>query len=215
MKREKIPVAAEGYPFIGFPALISLVAAALEMPVVSLLALLCTGFCLYFFRDPERIRPEEEGAVVAPADGRIIMVEKSRDERFTGEETWKISIFMNVFNVHVNRIPFAGRVKSVSFSPGRFYSADTERAGLENERCSLVIDTDRGYSYTMVQIAGLVARRIVCRAEPGDKVLPAQRFGLIRFGSRVDLYLPADTRVQVKNGQKVKAGETTLGVLGS
>ncbi|MFP3982345.1 MAG: phosphatidylserine decarboxylase family protein [Desulfurivibrionaceae bacterium] len=215
MRKEKIPVADEGYPFIGFSALVTLVAAGLELPVVSLLTLLCTGFCLYFFRDPERIRPEEEGAVVAPADGRIILVEKIRDERSAGEESLKISIFMNIFNVHVNRIPLAGRVRSVSFSPGRFYSADTERAGLENERCSLVIDTDGGYSYKMVQIAGLVARRIVCRAEPGDKVLSGQRFGLIRFGSRVDLYLPAETEVRVENGQKVKAGETTLGVLGS
>ncbi|MFO7760378.1 MAG: phosphatidylserine decarboxylase family protein [Thermodesulfobacteriota bacterium] len=211
MKKQSIPIAAEGYPFIGFLALITLVCAGLDYPVISLPALLCTGFCLYFFRDPERISPEDDSVIVAPADGRIILVEKSSDERFVKEEALKISIFMNLLNVHVNRIPFPGRVKSVRFSSGRFYSADTERAALENEWCALVIDTDRKYSYTVVQIAGLIARRIVCRAEPGEVVNLGQRFGLIYFGSRLDVYLPPDTKVQVEKDQKVRAGETALG----
>ncbi len=210
MRKEKIPIAAEGAPFIGIFALLSLVAGGLELPFFSLLGLVCTGFCLYFFRDPERIRPEEKDAVVAPADGRVILVEKSSDERFVESESLKISIFMNIFNVHVNRIPFPGTVRSVRFSPGRFYSADTREAALENEWCSLVIDTDRQYSYTVVQVAGLVARRIVCYAEPGDHVGSGQRFGIIRFGSRLDVYLPADARILVEKGQKVRAGETVL-----
>ncbi len=215
MKKQKIPITPEGYPFICFFALISLVAASLDYSIMSILALFCSGFCLYFFRDPERIRPEKEGAVVAPADGRIILLEKNSDKRFVEGKALKISIFMNIFNVHVNRIPYPGTVRSVRFSPGRFYSADTEKAALGNEWCALVIDTDRRYSYTVVQIAGLVARRIVCWAEPGDKVGVAERFGLIRFGSRVDVYLPAETEIRVGVGQKVKGGETVLALLGS
>lgn len=214
MKKQKTPVAPEGYPFIGFAALVSLVAAGLDYPLISIAALLCTAFCLYFFRDPERVSPGEESAVVAPADGRVILIEKSRDQRFVqGEEALKISIFMNIFNVHVNRIPFPGTVRSVRFSPGRFYSADTEKAALENEWCCLIVDIDRKYSYSVVQVAGLVARRIVCRAEPGDKVSTARRFGLIRFGSRLDVYLPPDIKVSVEKGQKVKAGESILAEL--
>jgi phosphatidylserine decarboxylase len=125
----------------------------------------------------------------------------------------KISIFMNVFNVHVNRIPFAGTVERVVLSPGKFYAADNDKAVLHNESCALTLTTPDNQRYTVVQIAGLIARRIVCRAEKGDRVVAGERFGLIRFGSRVDLYLPLTTRVTVSEGQTVTAGETVLGIL--
>jgi phosphatidylserine decarboxylase len=125
----------------------------------------------------------------------------------------KISIFMDVFNVHVNRIPFAGTVERVVLSPGKFYAADKDAAVLNNEFCAVTIHTPDNHRYTVVQIAGLIARRIVCRAEKGDPVVAGQRFGLIRFGSRVDLYLPLSTQIRVSEGQKVTAGETVLGIL--
>jgi len=135
------------------------------------------------------------------------------DDRFLNQQVTKISIFMNVFNVHVNRIPIPGTVKNIQFKAGKFYSADKDKATLHNEYCAVTIAMDDGQKYSVVQIAGLIARRIVCWAEKGDKVKAGQRYGLIRFGSRVDLYLPTDIRVVVQKGQKVKAGETILGHL--
>ncbi len=125
----------------------------------------------------------------------------------------KVSIFMNVFNVHVNRIPFNGKVEKVAYRPGKFYSADSKQGGLENEYCATVISTPQGKTLAFVQIAGLIARRIVCWLEPGDEVSCGRRFGLIRFGSRVDLYLPLETEMLIKVGDKVRAGETVLGYL--
>ena len=213
MKEPQIPVALEGYPFIIFAALVTIVAAILGYAIVALVALFITGFILYFFRDPERISPEENDVLVSPADGKIILIEEVFDERFVKEHVYKISIFMNVFNVHVNRAPFPGTVSHIKYSPGRFYSANTERAALGNEYCAMTINTENNRRLAVVQIAGLIARRIVCWATRGDKLSRGQRFGLIRFGSRVDLYLPLQTHLEVSTGQKVKAGETILGYL--
>ena len=213
MKEPSIPIAREGYPFIAFASLVTLVFAVLGYDLVALLALAFTSFIFYFFRDPDRVSPEEEDVLVSPADGKIILVEKVFDDKFVKEHVYKLSIFMNVFNVHVNRFPFPGTVTRIQYSPGSFYSANTERAALENEYCALTVATANHQNLAVVQVAGLIARRIVCWATKGDSLERGQRFGMIRFGSRVDLYLPLQIQLEVKPGQKVKAGETILGYL--
>ena len=213
MQKTELPLALEGYPFIFFSGFATLIFALLGLLPLALLGLLLTGFVTYFFRDPARVLPEDPNAVVCPADGKVIIVSEVDDTRFLQSRVQKISIFMNVFNVHVNRIPVSGTVEHVALSPGKFYSADKDKAVLHNEFCAMTLATPEGHRYTMVQIAGLIARRIVCRAERGDQVTAGQRFGLIRFGSRVDLYLPLTTRVTVKVGETVRAGETVLGYL--
>jgi len=213
MQKTEHPLALEGYPFILFSGFATLVLAALGLTVPALAGLLLTGFVTYFFRDPARVLPEEPGAIVCPADGKVIVAEEIDDDRFLHTRVQKISIFMNVFNVHVNRIPLTGTVEGVLLSPGRFYAADKAKAVLHNEFCALTLTTPDSQRYTVVQIAGLIARRIVCRAEQGDRVLAGERFGMIRFGSRVDLYLPLSARLTVTVGEKVRAGETVLGFL--
>jgi phosphatidylserine decarboxylase len=210
MLTPQIPVAKEGYPFIFFAAFCTLVVAALGMPALAGALLLATTFILSFFRDPERFVTDLENAVVSPADGKIIGIERVTDSRFTDGEAEKISIFMNVFNVHVNRVPATGKVMKILYQAGKFYSADSAKGALQNEYCATVITTPQGKKLAFVQIAGLIARRIVCWLEPEDRVVRGRRFGLIRFGSRVDLYLPLDTEIMVKQGQKVRAGETVI-----
>jgi phosphatidylserine decarboxylase len=213
MLTPQVPVAKEGYPFIGFAAFCTVVLALLDLPVATTISFVVVTFVLCFFRDPERFVPPRQDALVSPADGKVIHVEKVLENPFTGGEVMKISIFMNVFNVHVNRIPFNGKVEKIIYKPGKFYSADSAQGGLENEYCATVISTPQGKELAFVQIAGLIARRIVCWLEPGDEVARGRRFGLIRFGSRVDLYLPLETEVLIKEGDKVRAGETVLGYL--
>lgn len=213
MLTPQVPVAKEGYPFIGFAAFATLTLALLGFPVTTAILFLATTFILCFFRDPERLIPSREDALVSPADGKVILVERVATNGFITGEMQKISIFMNVFNVHVNRIPCNGQVEKIHYKPGKFYSADSAKGGLANEYCASVLTTSTGKSLAFVQIAGLIARRIVCLLEPGDTVIRGRRFGLIRFGSRVDLYLPVETDIQVKEGDKVKAGESILGYL--
>lgn len=214
MKKPQVPVALEGYPFIAVSAFATLVAAIIGYELPALAGLLLTCFVLYFFRDPDRILPEEEDVIVSPADGKVLSVEKVFDERFVREQVYKISIFMNVFNVHVNRVPYNGRVSKVIYSPGKFYAANSEHAALENEYCAVIVTTPKSEKQmAVVQVAGLLARRIVCWASKGDELSRGQRYGLIRFGSRVDLYLPLQVQLEVAAGQKVRAGETVLGYI--
>jgi len=213
MLTPQIPVAKEGFPFIGYTAFGTLVLALLGLPVATAISFIITTFVLCFFRDPERLVPERSDALVSPADGKVIHVEKVQENPFIEGQVTKVSIFMNVFNVHVNRIPFNGKVEKVLYKPGKFYSADSAKGGLENEYCATVITTPQGKTLAFVQIAGLIARRIVCWLEPGDEVTRGSRFGLIRFGSRVDLYLPVETDILIKEGDTVRAGETILGYL--
>ncbi len=213
MKIARIPVALEGLPFIACTAFAAFVAALLNYDIAAFSLLALSVFVLYFFRDPQRIMPDAPNALVSPADGKIILMEKIFDDRFVRDHVYKISIFMNVFNVHVNRIPFSGKVSGIFYSPGKFYSADTAKAALTNEYCALLIDTPAKRRIAVVQVAGLIARRIVCWAEKGDLVTSGRRYGMIRFGSRLDLYLPLDFRPEVSMGQKVTAGETVIGFM--
>ena len=212
MLKSQVPIAEEGYPFIGYAAFLTLLSAILGWPAATIILLAVTTFIILFFRDPERLAPEEDG-ILSPADGKIIVAETVKDVRFSDQEMVKVSIFMNVFDVHVNRVPASGTVDKVEYVPGKFIAADNDKAHLKNEYCAVTITTPEGKKLTFVQIAGLIARRIVCRLEPGDAVVRGRRFGLIRFGSRVDVYLPAETRLRVRVGEKVRAGSTVLGYI--
>lgn len=210
MKTPGFPIAREGYPFILFSAFTTLICSLLGCSWAAAAGLVITAFVTSFFRDPARVTPEDSSAIICPADGKVLFVKEAFDDRFLHQQVIKISIFMNVFNVHVNRIPFEGTVEKIRFKPGKFYSADKDKATLHNEYCAVTVAMADGQKYGVVQIAGLIARRIVCWAEQGDKVRSGQRYGLIRFGSRVDLYLPPNISVSVQKGDKVKAGETIL-----
>ncbi len=199
----QLPVARPGLIFIIIGAVLVLLALVLEWFCLTVIFLLLTGFTVWFFRDPERPAPPP-GFGVSPADGRIIKVEKA-DNPHTNAPARKVSIFMNVFNVHVNRIPITGRLVSQVYYPGTFLNASFDKASANNERNALVLETDDG-TVTMVQIAGLVARRIVSWVAEGEKLERSQRFGMIRFGSRVDLYLPLEAEIMVTVGQNVSAG---------
>lgn len=170
-------------------------------------------FSLWFFRNPERTAPAGENLVIAPADGRVVFVGEVTEERYIMDRALKVSIFMNVFNVHVNRAPESGTIKSITYNPGKFISADRDKASMDNEQNALVMETVSGRKIGFVQIAGLVARRIVCWVRPGDTVSRGERFGLIMFGSRVDVYMPPGTEARVAVGDRTKAGETVIGVM--
>mgnify|MGYP001314985687 CR=1 FL=1 len=213
MQKTELPLTLEGFPFILFSGFATLTFSLLGWPIPALLCLALTGFCTYFFRDPSRVLPEAANAIVCPADGKVILIDEIDDDRFLQTRVRKISIFMNVFDVHVNRVPLRGTVEHVRLSPGKFYAADKEQAVLHNESCALTLSTPDQQRYVVVQIAGLIARRIVCRAEKGDQLRAGERFGMIRFGSRVDLYLPLSARITAQIGQRVRGGESVLGFL--
>jgi phosphatidylserine decarboxylase len=211
------PFAREGYPFIASSAIVTLLLVLVTwktcspwLGVIAVVAFLLTVFILYFFRNPERTPPEGEKSVIAPADGKVIVVERVQQSPL-GVEALKISIFMSVFNVHVNRAPLSGRVLEVNYCKGSFFDARDGRASCENERNSVVLETEGGVKIAFVQIAGLIARRIICYPKVGDFLERGKRYGLIRFGSRVDVYLPAEVTPLVKLGEMTVAGETVLG----
>ena len=206
----RIPLAREGYPFILASIFVTITLCLAGLRAVSYLSGGLTIFIVSFFRDPEREIPSETDAIISPADGRIIIVDSVFENRFMKQDAIKISIFMNVFNVHVNRVPASGKVSGVFYNPGKFFSADKDKASLENEQNALLIEADNSKRFVVNQIAGLIARRIVCYAKEGDKIERGKRFGMIRFGSRLDVYLPADCRIKVKVGDKVKAGSSIL-----
>jgi len=208
----RIPLASEGYPFMAITLVITIIVfLATRSWLAGAFFFALFVFVVAFFRDPERDIPQEPGSIVSPADGRVIKVEKVLDSRFTGAETMKISIFMSLFNVHVNRVPASGRVEKVVYNPGKFFNASFDKASLENEQNAIIARGPGGRVFVFNQIAGLVARRIVCRLEEGMEITRGVRFGLIRFGSRLDVYLPTDTRVSVKVGDRVSAGSSILG----
>nr|HDN00997.1 phosphatidylserine decarboxylase family protein [Deltaproteobacteria bacterium] len=210
MLSHRIPVAEEGVPFIGIAVLAAVICAILEWPVPAVVFFVISAFILFFFRDPERVIPSGLGLVVSPADGRVIDIAEDNRGSLNGKDVRRISIFMNIFNVHVNRAPITGEVQQISYRSGAFWPADRKRALLENERNAVLIRGEDGVELTVVQVAGIIARRIVCWVEVGDRVKIGERFGLIRFGSRLDVYVPKDFSVLVKKGDRTAAGQTIL-----
>jgi len=209
----RIPVVREGLVFI-FPVLgISVFLWILGISGWACFFSLLTVFIISFFRDPERSIPEGENAILSPADGKIIRIEPCVEEKFLKGPAIKVSVFMSVFNVHVNRIPLSGRIAELAYRPGKFVSANLDKASAANEQNALLLETAGGTKLLFVQIAGLIARRIVCRVKRGDSVERGRRFGMIRFGSRVDVYLPPDVQIQARLGQKACGGQTILGYL--
>ncbi len=216
IRQQMVPITPEGYPFIGAFALASLILFWLWSPL-GWMGTVLTLWCVYFFRDPPRVTPVREGLVVAPADGRISQITTAAPPHELGLGATplpRVSIFMSVFDCHVNRSPVTGRVERILYQPGKFFNADLDKASLDNERNSLVIST-AGTRIAVTQIAGLVARRIVCFVKEQQPVGAGERFGMIRFGSRLDVYLPEGTTPLVAVGQTSLAGETVLADLRS
>ncbi len=208
-----VPVHPEGYRFVAIFAAVTLVLFWWLPDLFGWIGVVLTLWCAYFFRDPERTTPLRDGLVISPADGRISSIEKVTSPPeldLAGEERVRISVFMNVFDVHVNRSPVDGQVIALNYVPGKFINAELDKASEDNERQALTIEMPDGGKLGVVQIAGLVARRIVKFVKPGDQLLAGQRFGLIRFGSRVDVYLPPGHEALVCIGQRAIAGETVL-----
>jgi phosphatidylserine decarboxylase len=206
-------IAPEGWPFIGVSALITIVLYFLGRPWIVLLPLTVLLFMLFFFRDPERLIPDERDIFVAPADGKVIIIRDTTEKEYIKGKVKQISIFMSPFNVHVNRAPCDGRVEVVKHTPGGFSAAYSERAAITNENIAMLLSTDYG-KILVRQVAGFLARRAVCRVRPGDMLKRGERFGIIKFSSRVDLYLPADVKLEVETGQMVRAGETVIARVG-
>lgn len=209
MRNPSVGVSLEGLPYIFLSAFATICFAILGCWFMTIILLALTAFVAHFFRDPERVQPEDAESVVSPADGKVIKVEMM-DDPLTGESRQAICIFMNVFNVHVNRMPVSGKIERIRYIPGKYFNASFDKASTDNERNVVEIIGKGNQRFTMVQIAGLVARRIVCWAEKGDRLKRADRYGLIKFGSRVDLYLPEGYEPTVQIGDKVVAGETSI-----
>lgn len=205
------PVAKAGYPFIFASAFATAVFALLGVVFLAVLGLFVTGFICYFFRDPDRLVPTGEGLIVSPADGKVIKVQPVAQTPYFEGGCTRISVFMSVFNVHVNRVPHEGTIRQVTYHPGKFFSANLDKASTDNEHNALLLESQAGKQVGFVQIAGLVARRIICAVQPGDVLNRGQRFGLICFGSRLDIYLPTETEIRVAVGDKVQAGSSILG----
>jgi len=204
-------IAREGWPHVAIALAAALLATAF-LGGWSLLFWALAAFVIQFFRDPPRQAPLEPGIAVSPADGRVLLVQKARDP-YLQRDALKVSVFMNVINVHSNRSPVEGIVKERWYHGGKFLNASLDKSSDENERTALWIRTDDGIDLTCVQVAGFVARRILCYANVGDRLARGQRYGFIRFGSRVDLYLPIGTAPRVSVGDKVTAGETVFAEL--
>jgi phosphatidylserine decarboxylase len=205
LNRERLPLVVEGIPFILIPAALTVLAGLwgkmyLVVPFLALTIFMCS-----FFRNPRRRIPHGEGLILSPADGRIVVVDK-------GAKGTKVSIFMSVFNCHVNRAPAAGRITEVSYQPGKFMPASKGEASLQNEQNALRLQGAKGLSMRFIQVAGILARRIVCYVHSGDQVQRGEIFGTILFGSRVDVYLPRRVAVRVQVGERVKGGKSVLGV---
>jgi phosphatidylserine decarboxylase len=215
VRKTLVPIHKEGWPFIGAFAAVTFVLAYFS-DTLFWIGLALTLWCTYFFRDPQRVTPADEKLVISPADGVISAIGPAHPPRELGlgdVEMKRISVFMNVFSVHVNRAPVRGKIEQIAYKPGKFLNADLDKASSENERNGLRISTGNG-DVGVVQIAGLIARRIVCWAGEGQSIGAGERFGLIRFGSRVDVFLPNDAKVRVAIGQTAIAGETVLAEFG-
>lgn len=220
MKNQHTPIAVEGTPFILAALAIAVVVTLVVnhfFPRAAIFAavplvLVCV-FVTMFFRNPDRVIPPNPKEVVSPADGKVLDIVRVREDELLGTDAVRVSVFMSIWNVHVNRVPMSGRAERVVYYPGKFLVARLDKASTDNERNALVITNEEGVKILVVQIAGIVARRIVCYVSEGDTLEKGRRFGLIRFGSRLDVYFPTDAVIRVTEGDTVKAGETILGVL--
>jgi phosphatidylserine decarboxylase len=205
-------IAREGWPFIALALMVAIAVQVFAGWAWALFFWMVVAFMIQFFRDPPRVVPADPAAVISPADGRVVSIERARDP-YLDRDALKISVFMNVFNAHSNRSPVDGEVRNTWYHPGSFLNAALAKASLENERAALWIKTADDVDITCVQVAGLVARRILCYAKTGDTLARGQRFGFIRFGSRVDLYLPVNAKPRAVVGDKVYATASVLAVL--
>ena len=213
-----VPIHREGWRFVAIFAGVTLFLFWLEWEFLAWVSVIATAWCAYFFRDPERVTPLRAGLLISPADGRISAVEKiipPPELDLEREPTTRISVFMNVFDVHVNRSPLEAKISKINYIPGAFLSADLDKASADNERQALTLELADGGKIGVVQIAGLIARRIVKFVNEGERLTAGQRFGLIRFGSRVDVYLPKGASPLVAVGQRAIAGETVFADLTS
>ncbi len=213
MIKPRSMIAVEGLPYVGFFALIAWITAFFDYTVVSVLFGATAFFIIYFFRDPDRKTPEDNYAVIAPADGKVVAVEKNIEESFLDREMVRVSIFLSITDCHINRFPITGRVSATKYIPGRFHKAYLDLASSENERLATLVETEDKDQIVIVQIAGIIARRIVSYLSLGDWLQKGDRFGMIKFGSRVDIYLPIRCEVSVKVGDKTRGGETIIGWL--
>lgn len=211
--RAILPVAQPGVKFIIITILISGMLFYFGWMLFACISLAVVLFVCWFFRDPDRDIPDDAKSLISPADGKIIIVEKQEGCEYFSDSCIKVSIFMNVFNVHVNRVPFDGVVQKVQYNPGKFINASFDKASIHNERNALIINTADNARFAVVQIAGLIARRIVNCVKEGEKIKKGDRYGMIQFGSRLDLYLPNDFDVAVQVGEKTKAGSTVIGYM--
>lgn len=208
-----VPFAKEGIPFIAVPAAVTLLTGWLGWPIVASVSALVALFVAWFFRNPARAVPLGSNLVVAPGDGKVIAIEEEFEPRYLKERAIRLTIFLNVFDVHINRVPCDGVIEDVQYQPGLFLVASKPEATLRNEQNAIMIKAHEGIKVLCVQVAGLIARRIVCWISPRDRAIRGERFGLIRFGSRMDTFLPMGTTLRVAVGERVKGGETILGEL--
>lgn len=207
------PVSRERRPFLIGAVVLTAAVSLLQIPVLTLAAAALAGFVFWFFRDPERVIPADERHVLSPADGRVVGIVGLEEDRLLKGPAIRISIFLNVFNVHVNRVPVSGKILNIVYQPGLFKMAQVPEASLNNEQNALLLESPSGMRIVFVQIAGFIARRIVCWARTGDTLRQGERFGMIRFGSRTDIYVPPTTRIRVKPGDRVQGGVSVLGEL--
>jgi len=211
MKQNRWPIAKEGLPFLIPVILLTVILVIVGWKVWMCLGIFFSLFIAYFFRNPRREIPNLQNIILSPADGRIIHVGECEEDRFLKEKVLKVSIFMSLFDVHLNRVPISGKVLERNYLPGRFLVASVEKSSLLNEQNAVILETEDRMKILLIQIAGFVARRIVCYAKTGDTLRKGEIFGLIRFGSRVDLYLPPAVNPIVRVGQHVKGGESIIG----
>lgn len=208
-----LPIAREGLPFLAVTGVPALFAWGLGWYALSLCLTALSAYVAWFFRNPYRKIPSGERLLVSPADGKVVAVEHEFEPTFLKDQATRVSIFLNIFNVHINRIPCAGVIRDRLYRPGEFLAANRPEASIKNEQNALCIERQDGKKIVCIQIAGLIARRIVCWVVPGEQVAKGERFGLIRFGSRVDLFVPRETTVTVKVGDSVKGGTSIIGEL--
>ena len=209
------PIHRAGWPFIAAFSVVTIVMLIFSL-TLGFLGVVLTSWCIYFFRNPRRVTPQGDGLIISPGDGIITKIEKAYaplELKWKKKPLPRVSIFLNVFDVHVNRIPVDGVISKIIYHPGKFFNASLDKASELNERNSLIITTPSGHEIAVVQIAGLIARRILCEAHEDQSVKAGETFGIIRFGSRVDIYLPEDIYPQVVEGQRMIGGETIIGSL--